>query len=109
MDKQQDPSYKRAKARVAKIKGFYRHLTVYILVNTVAFIFRGNVGFFFVNPELLENANFMNMIDWNTYGTAIIWGLFLIGHAVRTFIYFSFFSKKWEERKIQKYMKQDLE
>ena len=27
--------YKRAKKRVAKIKGFYKHLTAYLIINTV--------------------------------------------------------------------------
>ncbi|KAG1647935.1 Sensory transduction protein LytR [Nymphon striatum] len=37
------------------------------------------------NSTSLENVEFLNWIDWNIYGTPIIWGIFLAIHAINTF------------------------
>lgn len=52
----------------------------------------------FGSPEILESIN------WDVFGTPIIWGIVLIFHAAKVFGNFSLFGKQWEEKKIQQFM-----
>lgn len=99
--------YQRAQKKVAKIRGFYNHIVVYLIVNIVLFLLRDKVTIiflgkrFFGSPEILENIN------WDIFGTPIIWGIILIFHAVKVFGNFSFFGKDWEEKKLQQFLNED--
>jgi len=101
-------SYERAQKKVKNIKGFYGHLAVYLLVvPTVLFLAPGNARFMPISNTFFEEVNFLNWIDWNTYGTPILWGIALAIHALNVFVKNPFLGKSWEERQIEKYMKED--
>ncbi len=85
-----DPLYLRAKERVKKMKGFYVHATVYVLVNL--FIIAGNV----------QSGNALS--DINIYWTAMLWGAGLLAHAVSVFVPNFFLGRNWEERKTRELM-----
>jgi len=91
----------RARKRVDQLKGFYIHLTVYLLVNlfiiVISLIARMNNGEGFVEA----------FFNFGTFATPVFWGIGLAFHAAKVFAYNPFFSKAWEERQIQKYMEQD--
>lgn len=83
--------YQEALAKVAKIKKFYKHLLVYIIVNA-----------FIVFKKL-------NKIDegetsWHAFYVPIFWGIGLLIHALKTFDSIPFFGKDWEEKKIKEFM-----
>jgi hypothetical protein len=83
MDDQE--TYNRAKRRVAQIKGFYIHATVYVLVNTV-----------------LIGINLLTAPDqiwffWPLLG----WGIGLAAHGLSVYGLGGFLGAEWEERKIQ--------
>ncbi|KMQ71423.1 2TM domain-containing protein [Chryseobacterium koreense] len=81
-----------AQRKVRKIRGFYIHSAVYVLVNcTIIF---GN---------LYENA--ANLFNFDTYATAFFWGIGLLAHGLSVFGADRIFGKAWEERKIQEYLK----
>lgn len=82
--------YKRAKEHVKKIKGFYVHATVYVLVNL--FIIAGNV------------QSGQSLTDINIYWTAILWGIGLLAHGIAVFLPNIYFGHDWEERKIRELM-----
>ena len=93
-DWKKDDAFYRAKKRLDKLKGFYRHLAVYIVINLfLIFIigFKSGEGFF----------------SFATFSTAIFWGIGLMFHAMGVFLPGFFFSKGWEERKIKEYMDRD--
>ena len=52
----------------------------------------------------MGNPGFLRWLDWNIFGTPIIWGIFILLHAARVFEWSPFFNKKWEQRQIEKYM-----
>ncbi len=106
-NKKPSSALERAQKRVKDIKGFYGHLTVYIVVCTFVFLARGRAHFITLSPEALGNPDFLKWIDWNTFGTPIIWGIALIIHAISVFFPNPFFGKAWEERQIKKYMEKD--
>ena len=91
----------RARQRVSQLKGFYIHLTVYIIIN-LFIIVTSVVG------RLSYGGDFWDaFFTFGTFSTAIFWGIGLAFHAAKTFGFNPFFSKDWEERQIQKYMEED--
>ena len=92
-----DERYEIAAKRVKRIKGFYVHLLVYILVNI--FIIAGN---------FMNNSNNDPLFwSWQTFSTALFWGIGLVAHGLSVFGKNLFFSSNWEEKKIQELMDKD--
>lgn len=83
--------YQKAKKQVKEIKGFYGHLTSYMIV--LAILIYINLKY---TPEYL-------WFIWTMFG----WGIGVFFHAVRAFNWFPFLNKDWEERKIRQYMDED--
>jgi hypothetical protein len=94
----QNQKYKRAQKRVKKIKGFYSHLIVYIIVN----LFLSG----FTLYSFLEKGYSLTDVLGNfaVYSTALFWGIGLFFHWMGVFGFKSVFSSDWEERKIKEYM-----
>lgn len=82
--------YLEAQKRVKRLKGFYIHATVYVLVNL--FLIGNNV------------QRGMNPSDIDNYWTAIFWGIGLLGHALSVFLPNMIMGKDWEEKKIRELM-----
>ena len=84
-----DKNVAKAKKKVEELKGFYIHLTIFIVIN------------------LLLIA--VKLIGHHYYGdaTPIFWGIGLAFHAIKVFNGNPFFSKEWESRQIRKYMEED--
>lgn len=89
--------YLQAKKQLGEQYGFYVHLLVYLIVN--GFIIFANYN----HDATLFNAIF----SWSTLGTGLFWGIGLASHWARVFGRSIFFSKSWEERKIQELMNKD--
>ena len=73
MEENRDPRYSAAYKQVKRIKGFYTHLLVYILVN--AFLICRGVIF-------KDTQEFWR---WETFSTAIFWGIGLTAHGLSVF------------------------
>ena len=86
---EQEIKYLKAKARVEALRGFYIHLTVYVIVN---------LGLFFINmitsPETL-------WFIWPLMG----WGIAIVLHALRVFVDRP--GSSWEEKKIAELMQEE--
>jgi len=99
-NEQMNRKYLRAKKRVEELKGFYWHLTIYLVINIVISIIR------IVNDakdgsEGLEEALF----DSGNYSLWLWWGIGLVFHAYKVYgARLLFMSKDWEEKKINQYM-----
>ncbi|NNE75638.1 MAG: 2TM domain-containing protein [Pricia sp.] len=91
----------RARRKVEKLKGFYIHFTVFILVNL--FILIATVFARMKSGESFTEAFF----SFATFITPFFWGIGLAFHAANVFSLNPFFNKDWEERQIQKYMEED--
>ena len=92
-----DEKRKRARKRVEEIKGFYIHLTVYIVINT----------FIVLNIMVHSHAEGEPVLQWPTLITPFFWGIGLAFHAFHVFGFGSLFGKKWEDRMIRKFMEED--
>ncbi len=77
-----------AQKQVKRMKGFYIHAIVFVCVNLI--IIAGN---------LYESSG--NIVRFDTYATALFWGIGLFGHGLAVFGGDFFFGKDWEQKKIQ--------
>jgi len=85
--------YLEAKKRVKKLKGFYIHLTIYVLVNLLIV---------FINIQDLKPGE--SYFKWENFITLFFWGIGLLAHAMSVFVPQFVLGKNWEERKIRELM-----
>ncbi|QHI39134.1 hypothetical protein IMCC3317_45350 [Kordia antarctica] len=97
----ENEAYVRAKKKMESLRGFYTHLAVYILINSI-FTIRT------IYERVQDGFTIGNALsDGEIYTLWIIWGLGLTIHAVNVFTFISIFGQKWEERKMKEYMNKD--
>ncbi len=106
METTKNYKYERALKKVEIIKRFYKHLRVYIVINVLLILIRIKI-FKFFNDGDLSNVQFDRWLDWNTYGTAIIWGIALLIHWVYAFQYKFKFFQNWEDRKLKEILEKE--
>ncbi|WP_111308401.1 2TM domain-containing protein [Confluentibacter sediminis] len=97
-DFQNNERLERATKRVKRIKGFYTHALVYLAINAAILI---------INTRTygLENGIF----QWYYLSTPVFWGIGLLAHGLSVFLPTIIMGKDWEERKINKLMREDNE
>ncbi|WP_158728794.1 MULTISPECIES: 2TM domain-containing protein [unclassified Flavobacterium] len=86
-------AYDNALKRVRKIKGFYTHLIVYIVINIMIIV---------LNIQNLKPGQ--SYFQWNNFATALFWGIGLAAHGLSVFLPPVFLGRDWEERKIKELM-----
>lgn len=86
---EQEIKYQKAKERVMALRDFYRHLSVYVIVNLGLFLIN-----MIVSPDTLWSI-------WPLMG----WGIAIVLHALRVFMGTS--GASWEEKKIAELMKEE--
>ncbi len=94
---QETEKFKRAKKRVEELKGFYIHLTVYLVINS----------FIVLNIMIRSWSGGDSFWHFGTFFTPFFWGIGLAFHAAKVFGYNPILGKKWEERQIRKYIEKD--
>ena len=93
----QNERYKYAKERVKRLKGFYWHLAIFIIINS----------YILVNIYISSSYNNEEFWNWATFTTLFFWGIGMARHAWKVFGIQFFFSKRWEEEQIEKYIKEE--
>jgi hypothetical protein len=101
--------YERAQERVVQLKKFYNHAVVFVIINTLLILFRNHFRVTLISEEAFGSPDFLKWIDWNVFGTTIVWGIILAFHALRVFGNIQVLGKSWEERKLQEFMNEDEE
>jgi 2TM domain len=94
-------AYSRARYKVDRIRGFYKHLAAYIIINSLI------LGIKIIKDFNFGDSNFDLWVDINIYGIWFFWGIGLAFHAFSVFGVIPFFGKNWEENKIKKYMEEE--
>ena len=85
---EENESYRKAKAKVQRLKGFYHYLAAYVIVNLLLFVIN-----IVTAPDVL----------WFWYVT-VIWGIFLVWNAYGVF---KEPNDEWEKKKIQEIMEKE--
>jgi hypothetical protein len=80
--------YSRAEKRVDEKMDFYRHLYSFIAVNVVLIII--NVLF--------------SRGEWWFYWVTLFWGIGLVSHYLKTFVFFEKFDENYRDQMIEKEM-----
>jgi hypothetical protein len=88
--------YQEALKRVRKIKGFYTHLIVYLVINVMIII---------INIQSLEKGE--SYFQLRNFTTAFFWGIGLLAHTLSTFMPNWIFGQNWEEKKIQELIEKE--
>ncbi|WP_288955858.1 2TM domain-containing protein [uncultured Polaribacter sp.] len=101
-DFRNEQNYIRAKKRVKDIKGFYVHLSVYIIVNI---FISGVIIFGLIKSGDSFSETFSN---FGVYSTWVFWGIGMFFHWLGVFGFKSIgFGRDWEERKIKEMMEKE--
>lgn len=101
MEELENEKYKQAKKKVKEIKGFYTHLTVYILVNIFLIL---------LNTGLFSRGTFdLDLSSWSDFSTPFFWGIGLFFHGLYVYQDSFGFLKNWEQRKIKEFMEKEDE
>jgi len=87
----EEERYRRAKEQVERLRGFYSHLVVYVIVNTGLLILN-----MVASPKNL-------WFYWPLLG----WGIGIIAHAVSAFGFWGLWGKRWEEQKIKEIIEKE--
>lgn len=88
--------YEQAIARVKRIKSFYTHALVYVVVNIMLVI---------VNIQNLDVGE--SYFQFKNFQTLFLWGIGLLAHGMSVFLPNIIMGKDWEERKIKQYMEEE--
>lgn len=96
MHTQDEINYQEALKRVKKIKGFYTHAIVYVVINILVF---------FLNVKDQEEGE--SYFQLKNFMTAFFWGIGLLAHGLSTFLPYFILGKDWEERKIKELMERE--
>jgi uncharacterized integral membrane protein len=88
--------YERATKRVKRIKSFYTHAVVYVVINIMIVI---------INIQNMDAGE--SYFQWQNFTTLFFWGIGLLAHALSVFTPNFFLGKDWEERKIKELMEKD--
>ena len=92
----EDAKYYEALKRVKKIKGFYTHAFVYVIINAIIVI---------INIQDLEVGE--SYFQWQNFITLFFWGIGLLAHGLSVFLPGMILGSNWEERKIKELMEDE--
>ena len=93
---------KQAEKRVKRIRDFYNHLQVFVIVMVILLLFSNTIIDFFESH--IDNLNWLKWLRANIWINALLWFVGLLIHGVFTFKYKLGFIEKWEQRKVQEIM-----
>jgi 2TM domain len=85
-----------AKKKVKKLKSFYSHLAIYVMVNIFILI---------VNYSNLDAGE--SYFQWRNLTTLFFWGIGVSLHALATLVPNFVLGSEWEEKKIEQLMNYD--
>jgi hypothetical protein len=93
-----EQKYILARKKVEKISKFYKHLAVYVIVNTF-------LSAIFIVGDMNDGDTFSEAItDYHNFKIWLYWGIGIVFQALNTFGINLFLNKDWEQNKIKEYM-----
>ena len=96
MNTHNEIKYQEALKRVKKIKGFYTHAVVYLVINTAI---------------IISQIQFSSSDNWSLelrqFSTAFFWGIGLAAHGLSVFMPTMILGKNWEDKKIKELMEKE--
>ncbi|MCX2680235.1 2TM domain-containing protein [Galbibacter sp. EGI 63066] len=94
---EEQDKYKKARKRVQELKEFYWHLAIFIIINS----------HIFVNVYIDTARKGESFWHYTTFITFFSWGVGLAVHAWCALWKHRLFSKKWEQKMIDRFMQKE--
>ena len=95
-------AYNRAEKRVKKIKNFYNHLQIFVIMMLVLVFFSDMIISFF--EARISNPDTLSWIKTNIWINALLWLFGLAIHGIYVFKFNTNVIDKWEEKKLDEIM-----
>ncbi|MDT0559157.1 2TM domain-containing protein [Ichthyenterobacterium sp. W332] len=96
-----DGLYFRARHRAERLRKFYFHCIIFLIVNVVISLFK-------VNRNVNNGESFSDAVwDLDTFIVWIIWGIVLLIQTISVFGLPFILGKNWEEDKLKQFMDED--
>ena len=95
LDKDEEKRFVNAKNKVQRIKNFYLHLVLYIIV----------IALLLYNFYIIEGP-YTSVITGLNISIMVFWTVFISIHAWSVFKGKLLFKKSWEDKKIEKFLKE---
>lgn len=99
----ENTTYKEAENNVKRIKNFYNHLQIFVIMMLVLLLFSDMIISFF--EARISNPNSINWIKTNIWVNSGLWLFGLIIHGIYVFKFKANFIDKWEQKKMNELMK----
>ncbi|RMA64710.1 2TM domain-containing protein [Ulvibacter antarcticus] len=102
METKKSLAYLKAKKKVEALKGLYGHIIVFVILNTIVIL---------INAKVFSESP-VDFSYLGVYFTTIMWGIGLFFHILYVLVFFNFntdFLKNWEDKKIEKILKEQEE
>lgn len=93
---EEEAKYYEAYKRVKRVKGFYTHAIVYVVINIMIII---------ANLQDLNPGE--SYFQIHNFFTAFFWGLGLLAHGLSVFLPNFILGNNWEEKKIKELMEKE--
>jgi len=93
---QDEIKYQEALKRVKRLKGFYTHAIVYVIINIMIVI---------LNIQNLNDGE--TYFQFKNFMTAFFWGIGLVAHGLSVFVPNWILGQNWENRKIKEFMEKE--
>jgi len=97
-------TYKEVEKNVKRMKNFYNHVQIFVIMILVLLLFSDIIVSFF--EARITNPNSLNWIKANIWVNAVLWLFGLIIHGISVFKFKANFIDKWEQTKMEELMKQ---
>ena len=101
----QNTALKQAEQKVKRIKNFYNHLQIFVIMMIGLLVFSNTIISFF--ESVTDNPNTLKWIESNIWVNALLWFIGLAIHGLVAFRYKPNLIETWEKKKkIQNYLYQ---
>lgn len=95
-------AYKEAAVNVKRIRNFYNHLQVFVIMMLVLIFFSDTIIAFC--EARISNENSLHWVKANIWVNIIIWLLVVIGHGMYAYKFKFDFINQWEKKKVAEIM-----
>jgi hypothetical protein len=95
-------TYKQAEKRVKRIRNFYNHLQIFVIIMVPILLFSNSIiGFF---ESYIINGNTLEWVKVNIWINALLWFIGIAIHGLFVFKDRVNFIDKWEKNKVSEFM-----
>ena len=95
-------TYKQAEKRVKRIRNFYNHLQIFVIIMAPILLFSNSIiGFF---ESYIINGNTLEWVKVNIWINALLWFIGVAIHGLFVFKDKVNFIDKWEKNKVTEFM-----